>query len=127
MSNKFIEEISNEAPKELLIELGMAITIHEGELGARPPSDQELVNRALTWLEENRQAISNLIHDDPKLKSLAYEQRDKQLLFSAFADALMSSFTGVPVATLATLVVHYSLDHFLKRKKVQKEDCDDES
>lgn len=116
--NKTFEEHDfRSAPEDLLVELGTALYILEGGLSARPPRNQELVKRALTWLNENRAKIANIIHNDPKLKSLAYEQRDKQILISALTDALTAAYTGLPAATIATLVVHYALDHVLYADK----------
>ncbi len=98
----------------LLSELGTALHKQSGHLDARPPRPETLIRTAKEWIENQREEIGKLIHANPKLKKIAYDERDKQTLIAALIDILTGYFGGIPIAALATLIVHYGLDHFVE-------------
>lgn len=96
----------------LLAKLGAEL---ESDLdkGISPPTRRQLIEKAKTWLKTNQDEIRIALNKDPKLKKMAFEQRQEQVIIAAVADALAASFVGAPVLTIATLIVHYGLDTYL--------------
>jgi|GEM_PF-4200420 len=107
--------LSNEARQEAYAAIGKALVEEAQSFGARPMPRESLINAGKLWFERNQDALRDALRSNPEIRSVAYgaKQRDYQRLAGLITDCLIVPFAGLPIASIATLVAHIYLDHFL--------------
>lgn len=97
--------------EEFLVHLGSEL--RPTDFGAGQPSLDDLIRRARVWQEDELPNIARKLCDSPRVSAFrSGSKQDKQALFVVIIDLLGSSHVGVPIATIAVLVVRMGLDKF---------------
>jgi hypothetical protein len=104
-----LDQLLSASHEDLLARLGADVS----QLGIRPPSNADLIRAGRRWLTNQRAFLKHAVCRSEQIQRLAAsaDQHERRVgLVTAIADLLTASLTGLPVITIAVLLVHEGVE-----------------